>query len=336
MASTAIDGMVVTRTPVRVSFAGGGTDLEAYYEREEGIVLSTTIRQYVYVTLKKHGGLFDESVRLNYSETETVNRIEDLRNDIARECLKLLEVDPPIYVSTVADVPSASGLGSSSAFAVGLLNALHIWRGERVSAGQLAEEASHVEIGVLKHPIGKQDQYAAAFGGCNLLRFLPNGGVSVEPQRFGSGSLDALFSHLLLFFTGKFRRASSVLDEQRANTPNRSGELRTMREHAIRLQAILRDGFDAEAFGRCLDETWRFKRRLASGISDPALDAIYTAAMGAGAFGGKLCGAGGGGFFLFVVPRARQDDVRASLHGCPEVPLRYESAGSRVLLPHTE
>ena len=336
MGRTTIDGMVVTRTPLRVSFAGGGTDLADYYRSGEGVVLSSAIQQHVYVTLKRHGELFGEPIRLNYSETEQVKRIDELRNEIARECLRFLSVEPPIYVSTVADVPSASGLGSSSAFAVGLLNALHVWRGERVSAGQLAEEAAHIEIDVLGHPIGKQDQYAAAFGGCNLLRFLPNGGVSVEPLRSHPRSLDALFDHLLLFFTGQFRRSSVVLDEQRTNTERKRKELDQLREHALRLQAGLLDGFDAAKFGGVLDETWRIKRELASGVTDDAIDAMYDAAMNAGALGGKLCGAGGGGFILFVVPPSRRDDIRAALRGPGEVVLRCEPLGSRVLLPHSE
>jgi D-glycero-alpha-D-manno-heptose-7-phosphate kinase len=328
--------MVVTRTPLRVSFAGGGTDLAEYYRTGEGVVLSTAIQQHVYVTVKRHGELFGEPVRLNYSETEQVKRVADIRNDIARECLRFLEVEPPIYVSTVADVPSASGLGSSSAFAVGLLNALHVWRGERVSAGQLAEEAAHIEIDVLKHPIGKQDHYAAAFGGFNLLRFLPTGGVSVEPQRATATSLAAVFAHLMLFFTGRFRRASEVLREQRTNTIRKRGELDALRAHALRLQDLVLGGSDMGEFGRILDETWRIKRRLADGISDPAIDAMYEAATRAGAFGGKLCGAGGGGFILFVVPPERQDHVRLALEGCGEVALRYQPLGSRVLLPHVE
>lgn len=336
MGRTTIDGMVVTRTPLRVSFAGGGTDLAEYYRSGEGVVLSAAIQQHVYVTLKRHGELFGEPVRLNYSETEQVKQIDELRNEIARECLRYLNVEPPIYVSTVADVPSASGLGSSSAFAVGLLNALHVWRGERVSAGQLAEEAAHIEIDVLGHPIGKQDQYAAAFGGCNLLRFLAGGGVSVEPLRSSLGALDALFDHLLLFFTGQFRSASTVLDEQRTNTERKRKDLDRLREHALRLQAGLLAGFDAVEFGRVLDETWRIKRELASGVTDDTIDAIYEAAMSAGALGGKLCGAGGGGFILFVVPPSRHADIRAALRCLGEIVLRCEPLGSRVLLPHSE
>lgn len=334
MSRRTIDGIVVTRTPLRVSFAGGGTDLAEFYRQGEGAVLSTAIRKYVYVTLKRHGDLFGESIRVNYSETETVSRIDDLRNAIARECLRFLDVEPPIYISTVADLPANTGLGSSGAFAVGLLNALHVWRGERTSAGQLAEEAAQIEIEILEHPVGKQDQYASAFGGCSLLRFLPTGGVSVEPQQFAPGSREALFDHLLLFFTGRSRSAGSILGEQQANTPLKLRELSIMRDHAIKLQGLLQRGFDADQVGCLLDETWQMKRGLASGVSDSATDAMYATAASAGALGGKLCGAGGGGFLLLVVRPAEQAVVRAALQGFHEVALEYEPTGSRVLLPH--
>ena len=173
----------MTRTPLRVSFAGGGTDLAAFYEREHGAVLSTAIDKYIYVTVKRHGDVFNERIRLNYYKSEQVQTIEEIENNIARECLRFLEIQPPIYISTVGDLPVASGLGGSSSFAVGLLNALHAYRGERVSAGQLAEEASYIEIDILKEPIGKQDQYAAAFGGLNFFCFKPGGSVTVEPHR---------------------------------------------------------------------------------------------------------------------------------------------------------
>src|SRR5215204_4405554 len=168
-------GVIVTRTPLRVSFAGGGTDLPEFYRFDDGAVFSTAIDKYVYVTVKRHSELFYEPIRINYSKTEQVNELSEIENGIARECLRLLEIEPPIYISTVADAPASSGLGGSSSFAVGLLNALHAYRGERVSAGQLADEACHIEIKVLGEPIGKQDQYAAAFGGLNFLRFHGDG-----------------------------------------------------------------------------------------------------------------------------------------------------------------
>ena len=328
--------LVVTRTPLRVSFAGGGTDLPEFYEREYGAVLSTTIDKYLYVTVKRHGELFQEGFRLNYSQTEHVDRLDEIQNHIARECLRLLRAEPPIYISTVADLPEFSGLGSSSSFAVGLLNALHAYRGERVSAAQLAEEAAHVEIEVLKRPIGKQDHYAAAVGGLNFFCFMPGGKVTVEHQRLQEGAVRRLFDHLLMFWTGIRRDAGSVLAEQQGNTPQKLEELRTMREHARALQQLMCDGFDPLVFGRVLDETWQLKRRLANTISNPRIDAWYDQGRQAGAVGGKLCGAGGGGFLLFVMSPERKAPVRKAIGDLTEVPIQYEAQGSRVLLAVVE
>ena len=327
-------GMIVTRTPLRVSFAGGGTDLAEFYEQEYGAVLSMAIANYIYVTVKPHSPLFNEPIRLNYSHSEEVERIDEIENDIARECLRFLEIEPPIYISTVGDHPASSGLGSSSAFAVGLLNALHAFRGERVTAGQLAEEASHVEIEMLGEPIGKQDQYAAAFGGVNFFRFNPGGGVTVEPLRPGHGSLETLFSHLMMFWTGHQRDAGTVLEEQKANTKSKFESLREMRDHAHELQTVMSNGpVDPAMVGRILDHGWQLKRSLASTISNDAIDGWYGRALEAGAIGGKLCGAGGGGCILFVVAPERQEAVRAALEDLVEVPVGYEVHGSRVLLP---
>ncbi len=330
-----LPNMVVTRTPLRVSFAGGGTDRPSFYLQEGGAVLSMTIDKFLYVTVKRHGALF-EPIRLNYSETELVDTVEEIRNAIARECLKLLNVEPPIYISTIADLPEFSGLGSSSSFAVGLLNALHAFRGERVSAGQLAEEATHVEIDRLKRPIGKQDHYAAAFGGLNLFCFLPNGSVTGEPQRFVNGSLEHLFDHVLMLWTGIRRDAGAVLKEQDAKAEDNRGLLQEMREHAMQLQAMLRHGLDPAEFGRVLDSTWQRKRQLASRISNDRIDAWYDRAREAGATGGKICGAGGGGFLLLLAPPQKRQAVRAALGDLTEIPIRYEAQGSKVLLPFGE
>src|SRR2546425_9733013 len=273
--------MVVTRTPLRVSFGGGGTDLAAFYERGGyGGVLSTAINKYIYVTVKQHGEVFNERIRLNYSKSERAQRIEDIENHIARECLRFLQIEPPIYLSTVGDLPASTGLGGSSSFAVGLLNALHAYRGERVSAGQLAEEASYIEIDVLKQPIGKQDQYAAAFGGLNFFCFKPGGGVTVEPHRLRNGALGHLFDCMLMFWTGHQRDTSSVLTEQKANTPGKMDFLLKMREHAYQLQTLTGNGnFDIAQFGRIMHENWRLKRQLASTITTGEIDTWYHLAM---------------------------------------------------------
>jgi D-glycero-alpha-D-manno-heptose-7-phosphate kinase len=327
-------GVIMTRTPLRLSFAGGGTDLADFYERDYGAVFSTAIDKYIYVTVKRHGSVFNEAIRLNYSRSEQVNRVDDIENDIARECMRFLNVEPPIYISTVADLPASTGLGGSSSFAVGLLNALHAFRGERVSAGQLAEEASHIEIDVLKQPIGKQDQYAAAFGGLNFFSFKPGGAVTVEPQRMHNGALKALFDCILMFWTGHQRDSSSVLSEQKANTPSKLDSLLCMREHAIELQKLCCDGgFDINKFGRILDEGWQLKRQLASKISTEEIDRWYSTALHAGADGGKLCGAGGGGFLLFVAPPDKQCAVRDALRDLIQVPVGHEVHGSQVCAP---
>jgi D-glycero-alpha-D-manno-heptose-7-phosphate kinase len=324
--------MIVTRTPLRVSFAGGGTDLPDVYERDHGAVLSTAIDKYIYVTVKRHSPIFKEAVRINYSHSETVNNIDEIQNDIARESLRLLEIEPPIYVSTVGDLPASTGLGGSSAFAVGLLNALHALRGERVSAGQLAEEACHIEMEILRQPIGKQDQYAAAFGGINLFCFRPGGAVTVEPQRFTNGALRELFGSILMFWTGHQRDAGRVLSEQKARTSEKMESLVQIRSHAYRLQSLLTGRVDLPAFGKVLDETWQIKRELATTITTSEIDGWYSRAMDAGALGGKLCGAGGGGFLLMIVPKERQVAVRQSLQDLHEVRVGFEVHGSRVLL----
>jgi D-glycero-alpha-D-manno-heptose-7-phosphate kinase len=326
-------GIVLTRTPLRVSFAGGGTDIAAFYEEDRGAVLSTTIDKYVYVTVKRHGPVFDERIRLNYSVSESVGEIDAIRNDIVRECLRLLHVEPPIYVSVVSDLPDSSGLGGSSAFAVGLLHALHTFRGEAVSPEELAEEASHVEIEMLGQPIGKQDQYAAAVGGMNLLEFDADGRVGASAVSASRATIDALFDRLLMVWTGHQRRSSSVLFEQRDRTPDHRPQLRAMRDQAYALEALINAPQpDYRRFGEMLMAGWELKRALASSVSSEQIDAWYGAAIAAGAIGGKLCGAGSGGFLLFLAEPEAHEQVRASLPSLRAVPIGYEPRGSRVLL----
>lgn len=328
-------GMIVTRTPLRVSFFGGGTDLSEFYRREAGACLSTAINRYVYVTVKRHSDLFFEPIRLNYSISEQVNTIDEIKNNIAREALKFLNIDPPIYISTVGDVPASTGLGGSSAYAVGLLNALHAFKGERVSAGQLADEACHIEIEVLKEPIGKQDQYAAAFGGMNLFTFKPDDGVTVEHLAMNhKGPLAGLFSSMLMFWTGHQRDTSAVLSEQSKNTASKMDQLRKMRDQAHELHKLIANGqIDVPGCGEFLDQAWKLKRGLASLITNNQIDDWYAAGRKAGAWGGKLCGAGGGGFLMFVAPPEKHDAIRASLPGLVEMQVGFESHGSRVVVP---
>ena len=295
--------------------------------------LTTAIDKYIYVTVKRHSELFNERIRLNYYKSEQVQAIDEIENNIARECLRFLQIEPPIYISTVGDLPVASGLGGSSSFAVGLLNALHAYRGERVSAGQLAEEACHVEIDILKEPIGKQDQYAAAFGGLNFFRFKPGGSVTVEPHRVPRETLADVFAHFQLFWTGHQREASSVLTEQRDRTSEKFDSLLRMRQYAYELQSLLGvSPCDVDAIGRILDQTWQLKRGLASRITNDQIDSWYARAREAGAIGGKLCGAGGGGFLLLVVTPDRQPVVNRALADLTQVDVVSEVQGSQILL----
>ena len=328
--------IIMTRTPLRISFAGGGTDLPAYYRSTDGAVLSCAIDKYVYVTVKRHGALFNEAFRLNYSVSESTSSLGEVRNAIARECIRLLGIKPPLYISTIADLPSGSGLGSSAAFAVGLLNALHTYRGEAVSEGQLAEEACHVEIEILVRPVGKQDQYAAAYGGLNYFLFPSTGRVAVSPLTLTSEVIHDLFEHTLVFWTGVTRDSETILEEQKRKTvaeKDTADALHTMRGHAELLQNLLLNRFDCEQFGHVLDESWRLKRCLASGISTPTIDSLYTRAKQAGALGGKLCGAGGGGFLLLVAQKDRHDPIRRAMEPLSEIALQCDMLGTQVLFP---
>ena len=253
--------IVVTRTPLRVSFAGGGTDLPEFYDVEEGAVLSAAVDKYVYVTVKRHSELFNEPIRLNYSRTEQVNAIDEIENDIARECLRFLAIEPPISSAPSPTCRLRPAWGIEAPFAVGLLNALHAYRGERVTAGQLAEEACHIEMEVLGEPIGKQDQYAAAFGGLNLLRFGRGGRVMVEPQPVVNGSVAYLFSNIMMFWTGHQRPAASVLTEQKSKTAQNLDLLRRMRNAAYEMRSLcFGPHIDLEEMGKALHSGWTLKR----------------------------------------------------------------------------
>jgi len=327
--------LIATRTPLRVSFFGGGTDLREYYANNTyGAVLSATINKFVYVTVKRHGELFDEPYRLNYSKTEIVKSLETVENEIGREALRLMNVKPPVYISTVADVPSGSGLGSSSSYAVGLLNALCALESRRATFGDLAEMACHIEIDVLNKPIGKQDQYSAAAGGLNNIRFFADGSVSIAPISARTADVHDLFGHFQLFWTGVTRSADTILSEQKNNirsTRHVLLQMRDMADEAIRL--IQHGKMDIQTFGEMLDAAWQLKKRLASSVSAAKIDDWYERARKAGAIGGKLCGAGGGGFLLFCAKKSSRESIRAALPELQEVDIAFEPTGSTILFP---
>jgi len=324
---------VTTITPQRISFAGGGTDFPDFFLRHGGAVVSATINQFAYVTVKRHSKIFREQYRLSYSITEHVNEIDLIENDIARECLRLLNVDPPLFVSTASDLPLSSGLGSSSSFAVGLLLALHTLRGESVTAGQLAEEACHVEIDVLGKPIGKQDQYAVAFGGLNYYEFRKDGRVRVESLWHSQSSALSVFDSSLLFWTGIERRAEDILSEQKSNIPKRIDSLVKMTELAYRCRmSFLTSENLVLDLAEIVNESWGQKRNFATTVSSEFLDDAVSRAIGAGALGSKLVGAGGGGFLYVLANKSEQEKIGQALFDMSPVNFGYCPSGARVLV----
>ncbi len=326
--------MIISRTPLRVSFFGGGSDLPAYYRRHGGAVLSTTIDKSIYVTVSRK---FDAAVRVSYSRTEEVARAADVVHPLVREALGLLGIDGGVEITSVADIPArGTGLGSSSAFTVGLLNALHAYQGRHAPAARLAEECCHIEIERCGEPIGKQDQYAAAFGGFNFIRFHPDDRVEVTRLVCPADVIAELQRRLLFFYTGVTRSASALLGEQSAAVASpgaaasATGDLTSLAGQAF--EVLCKGNLDP--LGPMLDTAWRLKKSLAAGVSNDLVDQAYAAAIGAGAEGGKLLGAGGGGFLMFLAPPARHDAVRAALGALRETPFRFTPHGSSIIFVH--
>lgn len=326
--------MIISKTPLRISFAGGGTDLPSFCRYNDfGAVLSASINSYIYVTIKKHTPFFKERLRLNYSEAELVDNIEDINNPIIRECLRFLKIDDRIYISTVADVPGSSGLGSSSSFCVGLLNALYKYKGEVVSPGRLAEEAASIEIDILKRPIGKQDHYAAAFGGLNYIRFNCDDSVTIRPIATKVQTVEKLFNSMISFWTGVSRPSESILEEQDKKNKMNAEKLILMREQADRLMDIIcKDDFSVDTFGKIIHEGWIMKRKLASKVSNSTIDHYYSIARKNGAIGGKISGAGGGGFLNIIAREADHEKIKGALKkaGLMSCKFNLASAGTTV------
>ena len=320
--------MIITQTPLRVSFFGGGTDFPAFYRTHGGAVLSAAIDKYVFVIVKQR---FDDAIYLNYSRKEIVASVDEIRHDLVREAMRQTGVEQGIEITTLADVPSTgTGLGSSSSVLVGLLHALYVFQGTLVTAEQLAREACEIEVGRLGRPIGHQDQYIAAFGGLRLIEFGPEDRISANRQEIPPEHRSRLQDRILLFYTDRSRNAETVLAEQRDRIPQQLDTLLELKAMAREAVDHLRAG-DLDALGASLDAAWRLKKGLASQISDVHLDDIYARARAAGALGGKIAGAGGGGFLLLYVPPSRQDAVRAALAPLRELPVAFEPDGSKVV-----
>ncbi len=322
------DKVIITQTPLRISFAGGGTDLRDFYARESGCVISSAIDKYVFVIVKER---FDDMIYVNYSRKEIVDNIGNLQHELVRETMRMTGVSKGIEITTLADIPSeGTGLGSSSSITVGLLHALYAYRGELKPAETLAQEACRIEVDILGKPMGKQDQYIAAYGNMRFITFNSNEKVKVESITLEEEAKRRLDQHLMLFYTGVTRSSSSILSEQKANIDERIDELNQMKSLALKAkECLLNNAFDE--FAEILHLGWEYKRQLASGISNAQIDEIYQAARKAGAIGGKICGAGGGGFLLLYCPLAKQEDVRRSLRHLRELPFHLERDGSKVI-----
>jgi len=308
---------------------GGGTDLPSFYTQEPGAVISTTIDKYVHMIVNNR---FDNTFRLSYSKTEICEKIANIEHPLFRAVLEShADGRQGLELVSVADIPSGTGLGSSSSFTVSLLHALKSHFGEAQSAEDLAREACRIEIDVLKEPIGKQDQYAAAYGGLQYITFYPDGRVTAEPVICSPRTLQELEKSMVLFFTGFSRSASRILSEQKSNTASRSDHLREMKKGAVRFKRLLEENGTLPIAGAILHEGWQLKRAMAKGISNPQIDEWYARGMSAGAWGGKILGAGGGGFLLFLCHPDRQMALREELKELRSLDVKLEKAGSRII-----
>ena len=320
--------MIISKTPLRVSFAGGGTDIADYYRTGYGAVVSSAIKKYVYVTVNKR---FDEDIRISYSKTEIVDSLDKVEHGLVREALRKVGIRNGIEITTIADIPSkGTGLGSSSAIAVGLLNALYAFKGYRASPKKLAEEACEIEIDKLGEPIGKQDQYIAAYGGIQHIKFNADETVTLDPVICPPKTKRDIESHLMLLYTGRTRKSSDILSKQKSNSQTNKEILDKMRDQAEQLFHDL-TSLQVNKLGQALKEGWELKKSLAKGISDPEIDKIYGKALKAGAVGGKITGAGGGGFLVLFVPPESHWSVRNALPGMKDLEFKIEPQGSKII-----
>jgi len=322
--------MILSRTPFRISFAGGGSDFSACYERQGGAVLATAIDKYMYIAVKKH---FGPDFRISYSRTEFAESVDAVEHPIVRECLQEVGAPEPLEIVSMGDLPAQAGMGSSSSFTVGLLHALHVHRGAPVVVERLAEQACRIEIERLGEPIGKQDQYIAAYGGLCLLRFERDGSVRVEPVCCPRETVRKLDRRLLIFFSGMTRNARDILADQQRSAGDNLDVLAEMSDIARRMRDILTSGGDIDDIGVLLHEAWEAKKTLEPSITSHELDEMYDRGCKAGAVGGKVLGAGGGGFLMFYCRPELQDALRTELADLTETPFSMVSDGTRIVYP---
>jgi len=321
--------MIIIQTPLRVSFFGGGTDLPSFYMHEGGTnVLSSAIDKYIFVTIKKR---FDQKIRIGYTRTEMVESVDEVQHELIREALRITGIQSGVEITTMGDIPATgAGLGSSSTVTVGALHAMYAYRGEMVPAERLAREACHIEIDILNKPIGVQDQYISALGGLRFIEFHPDGKVISEKIELEPRLKHRLNDSLLLFYTRIPRRAETILDEQKRNIKDRRNILRQIKDMACVARDELKAG-NLDVIGHFLHENWILKKQLASQVSNSTIDAIYQTALDAGAIGGKITGAGGGGFLILYCPYEKKEAVRDALSSLVELPFNLESDGTKVI-----
>ncbi len=330
--------MIISRTPHRISFFGGGTDYPSWYLEHGGKVLGAAINKYCYITCRELPPFFKHKHRIAYSKVEVVSHVDEIQHPSVKATLKHMKVDRGLEIHHDADIPALSGMGSSSAFTVGLIKTLYAMEGRKILKDELYEKAIHIEQNEIKENVGSQDQVWAACGGFNTIDFFQNGRIVVEPIIMPEASLRNFESRLMLFYTGLSRYASEIAAEQIKNTANKKKELREMRllvddAEKIMTKAGVEDFFD---FGQLLNETWKLKKSLSSSISNPEIDHIYESALMNGAVGGKLLGAGNGGFMVFYAEPEHQGRVREALKGYLQVPFKFDFAGSEIMVYRPE
>ncbi len=323
--------MVISRTPYRISFFGGGTDYPEWYRKHGGKVVATTINKYCYLTCRYLPPFFEHRFRVVYSKTEDRQTIDEIQHPAVRGVLQYLNMDRGLEIHHDGDLPARSGMGSSSSFTVGLLHALYALQGYMPGKHRLAMESIHVEQEVLKETVGSQDQVSAAYGGFNYITFFPNGEISVRPITLSRECIREINSHLMLFYTGIKRIASNIAETYINKIDDKKRQMRIMKDLVEESLSILTGGHDLTEFGELLHEAWQIKRSLSNKMSTPYMDELYEQALSAGAIGGKITGAGGGGFMLLFVPPSRQAKVREKLSRLLYVPFKFEFSGSQII-----
>lgn len=323
--------MIISRTPLRISFVGGGSDISSYYKRNNGAVISTAINKYIYITVNKK---FDNKIRISYSKTEIVDNVAKIHHELIREALKMVDIDGGIEITSISDIPSeGTGLGSSSSYIVGLLHALYAYKGQHVSAERLAREACKIEIDILKKPIGKQDQYIAAYGGLQYIQFNRDDTIYVDPIICRLDTKEMLQKNLLLLYTGMTRNADRILTVQQKNL-SRNIKIHATMKKMVHIAGRMRESLSRnslDSFGDLLHENWILKKTMASSISSPLIDSWYQSARRHGAIGGKILGAGGGGFLLFYAPHSTHEQIKQMLPALTPIPFVFEPQGSKII-----